>query len=205
MLNARTVGEYVIFDEDGDSSTKELYRIVSIEDGKVKLNKNDYIKNGATTLTKKFSTNTTYGNGDSDDYWDYYLNNTWYNSLASKSMLEKGTYYIKQTSCRTSYKNSLCNTNNTTETTKNCVKTTSIWNTGYVGLPRYGEMFASQQGTGSSSGYIWLISLHGVSSYGNIYDYNLSAILAVRPSIFLKSNVVITGGTGTKSDPFTIA
>ena len=41
LLNTRTVGEYVVFDEDGDTSTKELYRIVGIEDGKTKLNKND--------------------------------------------------------------------------------------------------------------------------------------------------------------------
>ena len=211
LLNTRTVGEYVVFDEDGDSSTKELYRIVGIEDGKTKLNKNDYIKSGTTSLSKKFSTSTTYGSGTSDDYWDYYLNNTWYNSLASISMLDKGTYYIKAMSG--SYKNSLCNTNNTTETTKNCVKTTSIWNSGYVGLPRYGEMFAGQQGNGyGSSSDIWLITPYGSSNvwivnyYGYAYNYyNPSSTFGARPSINLKSNIVITGGSGTKSDPFTIA
>ena len=211
LLNTRTVGEYVIFDEDGDASTKELYRIVSIEDGKTKLNKNDYIKNGTTILTKKFSTSTTYGNGTTDDYWDYYLNNTWYNSLAQKSMLDKGAYYIKARSSG-SYKNSLCNTNNTTETTKDCVKTTSIWNTGYAGLPRYGEMFASQQGDGSSSSSnIWLITPYSSSIVCHVYDtgdayYSLpSNTYGTRPSINLKSNIVITGGSGTKSNPFTIA
>ena len=211
LLNTRTVGEYVVFDEDGDTLTKELYRIVGIEDGKIKLNKNDYVKSGTTTLTKKFSTNTTYGNGTSDDYWDYYLNNTWYNSLASNSMLDKGTYYIKVMSS-VFYKNFLCNTNNTTETTKDCVKTTSIWNSGYVGLPRYGEMFASQQGNGSNgSSIIWLITPYSSSNvwfvygsgYANNYN-NLSKTYGVRPSINLKSNIVITGGSGTKSNPFTI-
>ena len=211
LLNTRTVGEYVVFDEDGDTLTKELYRIVGIEDGKIKLNKNDYVKSGTTTLTKKFSTNTTYGNGTSDDYWDYYLNNTWYNSLASNSMLDKGTYYIKVMSS-VFYKNFLCNTNNTTETTKDCVKTTSIWNSGYVGLPRYGEMFASQQGNGyNSSSTIWLITPYSssnvwsVSSLGHAGSSNPSNTFGVRPSINLKSNIVITGGSGTKSNPFTIA
>ncbi|MCI5701262.1 MAG: hypothetical protein MR266_00600 [Erysipelotrichaceae bacterium] len=212
LLNTRTIGEYVVFDEDGDTSTNELYRIVSIEDGKVKLNKNDYIKSGTTTLSKKFSTNTTYGSGTSDDYWDYYLNNTWYNSLASKDMLDKGAYYIKAMSSG-SYKNSLCNTNNTTETTKDCVKTTSIWNTGYVGLPRYGEMFASQQGNGyNSSSSMWLITPCSSSTVWNVYssdsgEYKYHPLngFAARPSINLKSNIVITGGTGTKSNPFTIA
>ena len=212
LLNTRTIGEYVVFDEDGDTSTKELYRIVGIEDEKIKLNKNDYIKSETTTLTKKFSTSTTYGSGDSDDYWDYYLNNTWYNSLASISMLDKGTYYIKQVTWGSSYKNSLCNTNNTTETTKNCVKTTSIWNTGYVGLPRYGEMFASQQESGyNNSSNIWLITSYSSSYVWNVHysgyadSYYPSNTYGARPSINLKSNIVITGGSGTKSNPFTIA
>ena len=210
LLNTRTIGEYVVFDEDGDVSTKELYRIVGFEDGKTKLNKNDYIKSGTTTLTKKFSTNTTYGSGNSDDYWDYYLNNTWYNSLAQKNMLDKGTYYIKSLSG--SYKNSLCNTNNTTETTKDCVKTISIWNAGYVGLPRFGEMFASQQGDGyDTSNKIWLMTPYSSSSkwyvdgYGLGSHYSLSNTLGTRPSLYLKSTVKITGGSGTKSNPFTIA
>ena len=214
LLNTRTIGEYVIFDEDGDTTTKELYRIVSIEDEKTKLNKNDCIKNDGEPLTKNFSISTTYGSGDSDKYWDYYLNNTWYNSLASKDMLDKGTYYVKATSFGSSYKNSLCNADNTAETVKSCTKTTSIWNTGYVGLPRYGEMFASQQGNGynSSSYNMWLITPHSSSYVWNVYYYGYavncapSGIVAnARPSIYLKSNIVITGGSGTKSNPFTIA
>ena len=212
LLNTRTIGEYVIFDEDGDTSTKELYRIVGIENEKVKLNKNDYIKSETTTVTKKFSTSTSYGNGTSDDYWDYYLNNTWYNSLNSlaKSMLESGTYYIKAMSSG-SYKNSLCDTNNTTETTKSCTKTTSTWS-GLVGLPRYGEMFASQQGDGSnSSSGIWLITPYSSSYIWYVYYHgyadsnNPSNTYGTRPSINLKSNIVITGGSGTKSNPFTIS
>ena len=211
LLNTRTVGEYVIFDEDGSASTKEIYRIVGIEDGKVKLNKNDYIKSDGAVVTKKISTSITYGDGDSDEYCDYYLNNTWYNSLASIDMLDKGTYYIKERSSG-SYKNSLCNTDDTTETTKSCVKTTSIWNSGYVGLPRLGEMFASQQEDGrNNSNTIWLITPYSSSNVWHVdgnnigYYYNPSLIAAVRPSIYLKSNVVITGGDGTKTNPFTIA
>ena len=215
LLNTRTIGEYVVFDEDGSTSTKELYRIVGIEDGKVKLNKNDYIKNDGTVVEKKFSTSVTYGSGDSDEYWDYYLNNTWYNSLAPKNMLDKGTYYTEQVSgSRASYKKSLCNTDNTIETTKDCVKTTSVWK-GYVGLPRYGEMFASQQGEGyNSSSNMWLISPHNVSYGWNILNNGMGSYsntipsdntAAARPSLYLKSTVKITGGDGTKSNPFTIS
>ena len=214
LLNTRTVGEYVIFDEDGNASTKELYRIVGIENGKVKLNKNDYIKSEDTAVLKMFGTTVTYGSGTSDDYWDYYLNNTWYNSLSSKNMIESGTYYIKTRKndvANSSYKNSLCNTDNTTETTKNCTRTTTVWN-GYVGLPRYGEMFASQQGSGSSSSsYMWLLTPDSSYYVSDIFSVNVSSYngytrtLAARPSMYLKSTVKITGGNGTKSNPFTIS
>ena len=213
LLNTRTVGEYVIFDEDGNASTKELYRIVGIENEKVKLNKNDYIKSEDTAVLKKFGATVTYGSGTSDEYWDYYLNNTWYNSLSSKNMIESGTYYIKARKndvANSSYKNSLCNTDNTTETTKNCTRTTTVWN-GYVGLPRYGEMFASQQGSGSAgSSYMWLLTPDSSYFVSDIFSMNISSYnsytkqFAVRPSINLKSNIVITGGSGTKSNPFTI-
>ena len=112
-----------------------------------------------------------------------------------------------------SYKNSLCNTNNTTETINDCVKTTSIWN-GYVGLPRLGEMFASQQGEDyNSSNNMWLITpknnneVYNIisSGYGSTFSISLSRGYCARPSIYLKSNVVITGGSGTPNDPFTIA
>ena len=210
LLNTRTIGEYVVFDEDGDSSTKELYRIVGIEDEKVKLNKNVPIRNGTAAVYKKFSTSTIYGSGTSDDYWDYHLNNSWHNSLAQKSMLDKGTYYIKEVSSG-SYKNSICNINNTSETTKNCEKTTNVWNTGYVGLPRYGEMFASYQENGyNAPNYLSLITPSGSSKVWCIYQngaigYDITSSSTARPSIYLKSNVVITGGNGTKNNPFTIA
>ena len=214
LLNTRTVGEYVLFDEDGISSTKELYRIVGIENGKVKLNKNDYIKSEDTAVLKMFAINVTYGSGTSDDYWDYYLNNTWYNSLSAKNMIESGTYYIKTRKndvANSSYKNSLCNTDNTTETTKNCTKTTTVWN-GYIGLPRYGEMFASQQGSGyADSSYMWLLTPDSSYYVSDIFSVNVSSYnsytrtLAARPSMYLKSTVKITGGDGTKSNPFTIS
>ena len=217
LLNTRSVGEYVVFDEDGSTSTKEIYRIVEIDDqGKVKLNKNDYIKSGTTTLTKAFSTSEIFGNETSktDDYWDYYLNKTWYINLnsISKNMIVEGKYYTKSMKSK-SYKDSLCDENNTTKTTKECTKTTSIWS-GYVGLPRYGEMFASQQENGrNNSTDIWFMTPNialGVCYSGK---FNTGAVNgsdpkfenAARPSIYLKSNVVITGGDGTKTNPFTIA
>ena len=215
-LNTRTIGEYVIFDEDGDNSTKEIYRIVEIDnEGFVKLNKNDYIKNGTTTVLKAFSTSEVFGtdSSNSDDYWDYYLNKTWYNNLnsTSKNMISEGKYYIKSMKSY-SYKSSLCDEDNTTETTNKCTKTTNTWS-GYVGLPRYGEMFASQQDIGhDNSTDMWFMTPNSASGVWNADKFNIGTLNgsdskfknAVRPSIYLKSNIVITGGDGTKSNPFTI-
>ena len=225
LLNTRTSGEYVIFDEDGNSSTKELYRIVGIEDGLIKINKVDYVRDtSSNVITKMLSTTANYGDGTSDDYWDYYLNNTWYNSINSnsKNLLTKGTYYLGNISyyntsnTRSNYKDGICANKYTVETTKKCAKTTAIWNLGYVGLPRVGEMFASQlERSYENSSDMWLIT-NATEGNNDVLQFKLENLnggwgtyltdkYAVRPSLYLKSTVKITGGDGTKSNPFTIS
>ena len=208
LLNTRVSGEYVNFDGD-------LYRIVGIENNTTKLNKMDYVRDESNAvITKNFSSSTTFGNGDSDIYWDYYLNNTWYNSISEtyKNMLVAGTYYLGTVGSGSSYKGAICATASNTVTTAECAKTTSTL-TGYVGLSRYGEMFASQQGNGySSSSTMWLITPYSSSNVWNVYYYGhahnytpSSNAYGVRPSINLSSAVKITGGLGTKSSPFEIS
>ena len=207
FLNTRQSGEYVNFDGD-------LYRIVGIENNTTKLNKMDYVRDESdAVIEKNFSSSTTFGSGNSDTYWDYYLNNTWYNSINEtyKNMLVEETYYLGTVADGVNYKASICATASNTVTTANCAKTTSIW-TGYVGLPRYGEMFASQQGSGySSSENMWLITPYDSSNVWPVYsnghansNYTSNAYGA-RPSINLSSAVKITGGTGHKNDPFEIS
>ena len=208
LLNTRNSGEYVNFDG-------ELYRIVGIENNTTKLNKMDYVRdNDNTVIEKNFSSSTTFGSGDSDTYWDYYLNNTWYNSISEtyKNMLVEGTYYLGIVEDYYNYKSAICEVTSSTVTTANCTKTTNTW-TGYVGLPRYGEMFASQQGSGySSSEFMWLITPLSSSNvwrvsrngFANYSDPSIGMNDA-RPSINLSSAVKITGGLGTKSSPFEIS
>ena len=164
-------------------------------------------------LKKKFSTSITYGGGTTDDYWDYYLNNTWYNALdpSYQNMIVESTYYIREFSSGTSYKKAICATASNTVTTRDCEKTTSTW-TGLVGLPRYGEMFASQQGSGySSSSDMWLMNPNSTShawlvdNYGYGCNSSPTSTDGGRPSINLKSNIKITGGNGTKETPFEIS
>ena len=205
LLNTRSSGEYVKFNN-------ELYRIVSIENEITKINKNDYVRDTSNNVLEK-KTRVTYGGGTTDDYWDYYLNNTWYNSLATsyQNMIVESTYYIPTVSSGTSYKNAICATASNTVTTKDCEKTTSTW-IGKVGLPRYGEMFASQQGSGSSSSSsMWLMNPYDTLYVWLVYDVgdanisSASSTFGGRPSINLKSNIKITGGNGTKDNPFEIS
>ena len=206
FLNTRQSGEYVNFDG-------ELYRIVGIENNTTKLNKMDYVRDESdTVIEKNFPSSTTFGSGTSDTYWDYYLNNTWYNTISSnyKNMLVEGTYYLGTTS--SNYKGAICATASNTVTTADCEKTSNTW-TGYVGLPRYGEMFASQQGSGySTSEYMWLITPYSssrvwsVSYHSFAHNFSPSSFArGARPSINLSSAVKITGGLGTKTSPFELS
>ena len=206
FLNTRQSGEYVNFDG-------ELYRIVGIENNTTKLNKMDYVRDSDNTVIEKnFSSSSTFGSGDSDTYWDYYLNNTWYNSISEtyKNMLVEGTYYLGTPSGN--YKGAICATVSNTVTTADCEKTSSTW-TGYVGLPRFGEMFVSQQGSGySTSEYMWLITPCTSSDVWTVSSGFRTSIsgasrgtLGAHPSINLSSAVKITGGTGLKNDPFEIS
>ena len=213
LLNTRSTGEYVNFDDD-------LYRIVDTSDGITKLTRIDYLMDSGTAITKNFASSAYFGkssNTQTDTYWDYYLNNNWYNSISStyKNMLVDGTYYLGLYPNATNYKATICkdvNLNNVT--TKNCTKYTSSDTdktfTGKVGLPRVGEMFSAQLGSGfTSSINIWTITPFAESeppyykyvryvrnSGGNGYSQPSSSSQGVRPSITLKSGIKITGGTG---------
>ena len=220
LLNTRQSGEYVKF-------AGEDYRIVGTEvivdsdtneeKAITKLNKLDYVRDESdVVITKKFASTVTFGlstNTQSDDYWDYYLNNTWKTALDDtyEGMLVEGTYYLGRViSSNRNYKLSICGTASNTVTTKDCEKTTSTW-TGFVGLPRYGEMFASQQGSGySSSSYMWLITPYSSSYVWSVRSNGIgssrdpSYTNGGRPSINLTSEIVIKSGSGTKDEPFVV-
>ena len=58
--------------------------------------------------------------------------------------------------------------------------------------------------------YYWTLTPYSASNVRHVNDYgnadgnNPSSASGVRPSINLKSNVVITSGDGTKNNPFTL-
>ena len=219
LLNTRSVGEYVKFNN-------EIYRIVEIQNSTTKLVKVDPLKDSSNAVINKKISSTYYGSSaatQSNDYWDYYLNNTWYNSLSStsKNMMVNGTYYLGvYGSAGVHYKKTICkNSNLDSVTVKNCTKYTSsdanMTYTGKVGLSRVGEMFSAFMDTTSTTyAPIYLITPYSVN--GKIYIYidkhtklgSSSSEYAARPTINIKSTIKITGGTGyvggSTNSPYTI-
>ena len=158
-----------------------------------------------------------------ENYWRGYLNKTWlseidetYNAETGVSgILEKGTYYLGYHTTG-SYKTTVCSSVSSDVSIKQCIENgTVVTNTSsddYVGLLRVGEMFASQFGTGyNNSSNMWLITPYGssyvryVGSHGSLsYSLPSSYSRGGRPSINLKSTIVIKSGSGTKQDPFVV-
>jgi len=222
LLNTRSSGEYLAF-------KNELYRIVGVEEGTTKIVKADYIRDASdSVVTKYFASSVTFGkstNMKTDNYWDYYLNNTWLKDKFEidssdeqpedtyDTMISQGTYYLGEYGSG-SYKNTICKISNTTDTVIACEKIddTNKLYVGYVGLLRVGEMFSSQLGSGyATSNSMWLITPYSGSYVRNVYqagflDYPspTSNTRGVRPSINLKSTIVIKGGDGTLEHPFEI-
>ena len=218
LISSRSSGEYVKFDND-------IYRIVSIdtddENGTItKLTKVDYLRDNETVITKNFASTEYFGkstNTKTDTFWDYYLNNTWYDGISStyKDMLVDGTYYLGLYPDNINYKATICKDSASildSTPIKNCTKYTSsdankIFR-GKVGLPRIGEMFSGRLGSVDD---IWTITPHSTSIMrynvkGALQKYSPAGLtLGVRLSINLKSTVKITSGTGYSNSPFEIS
>ena len=211
MLNSRVSGEYINFDGD-------LYRIIGVEDNKTKIVRMDYLRDGSDAIiSKDYASSKTFGdpnNTQSDSYWDYYLNYTWKNSISTtyKNMLVPGTYYLGEVSAR-NYKAYVCSNPSTSDNLKNCAKVSRVYN-GYVGLLRYGEMFATQQPHPDKTvSPMWLLSqmtndtsIVVLNSYSNLVGRAIdnSDVKGVRPTLYLNPNVTISSGSGTISSPYEI-
>ena len=210
-LNTRTNGEYVNFDG-------ALYQIVDIEGTSTKL-----ISYHAISGIKQLASSATYaaaGNTQSNSFWDYYLNNTWYDAVSStyKAMMVQGTYYRgTQSGTAINYKAYVCQNPSATATVKDCIANGTVADNVnlYVGLSRVGELMSnindersvavnvysmSNNLTSATDNPSYYINVSG-GGYGSTYSTNRRA----RPTISLSPNVIITSGDGTIDSPFEIA
>ena len=194
---------------------------------------NDIDADGNTSevLTKYFSGSYDYTNDyilwsdvskTDETYWRGYLNNAWlkqidntYNEIDKTSnILEKGIYYLGNYPYG-NYKNTVCNNVTYGVSIDNCIATGNVVSNividDYVGILRVGEMFASlNESSFSSSTVMWFITpsyipnLWTIRTFGILDEETPLNDFAARPTINLKSEIVIKSGSGTKKDPFVV-
>ena len=214
LLSSRYSGEYIKFGNDENN----LYRIVSHENGTgTKIVSAESLKSSGTFITMNFGSNTTFSSTNTVGTFlnGEYLTN-YVDSIYANMIEDSTTWYLGTVGSGSSYsyKNAKYTDASGTATTSNVAEAK-------VGLLRFGELMSGQferyavKGGTSSTGLTisyWILTPYSSSSVwcvggsGNAYYYSPSSYsLGARPSMNLKSNVIITSGTGTKEDPFEIA
>ena len=212
LLNTRYSGEYIRFGNDENN----LYQIVSHEtEGLTKIISAEPLKNSGEFIISAFDSNSSV-NYSSTNTIGTFLNGeylTSYVDSAYSNMIEENTtWYLGTVGSGASYK---------------LAKYIDTSMSGYatsaeskVGLLRLGELMSGQFerymlkggnfSTGLTTTYWTLTSRTSLDIWCVYRDSNIVDLLptatipSVRPSMNLKSNVLITGGDGTKENPFEI-
>lgn len=213
LLSKRYSGEYVKFGNENN----RLYRIVSHE---------SYSTNNEEPITKitsavpikisgsyvtttfdrggssTFSGNTTISNFLEENKSDY-LNMDDTTEDYSQNLLDGYKMFIAPYTHGTSYR-----LIKYTDTTMNEESTNYV--DSEIGLLRVGELMAGQFDTINNNTMYWLLNstdsyVYSVETDGRLYTATPSTLtIGVKPALFISPYAVITGGTGTKTDPFTI-
>ena len=207
VLSSRYSGEYIKFGNDENN----LYRIVSHENGTgTKIVSAEPLKSSGEFITMNFGSNATFSSTNTigtflnGEYLTSYVDSIYSDMIEDSTTWYLGT--VEYGSSGSSYK--LAKYTNTIDNIL-----TSSTTTAKVGLLRMGELMAEQFDRYGNNTYYWTLTPYSSSSVWyvghNGVAYNgfspSSDSFGVRPSVNLKSNVVITGGDGTKDRPFTLA
>ena len=199
-LNTRYSGEYIRFGNDENN----LYRIVSHENGLgTKIVSAEPLKSSRKFITMNFGSNATFSSTNTigtflnGEYLNSYIDSAYSNMIEDSS-----TWYLGTIGNGTSYK---------------LAKYTDTDMSGYapsteakVGLLRMGELMSGQFNRNMYNINYWTLTPSSSSNVqtvilvGDTFNHSLSGNYGARPSINLKSNVVITGGDGTINNPFTL-
>ncbi len=203
LFSTRYSGEYVKFNN-------ELYRIVGVEEGLTKVTAVD-IPSGLGEM--KFD-NAEYKTSFATARIRTNIYNNYYSNLEdkAKNMVEVSkNWYFGTVFSGGNYKSSICQVVNSGISALDCEKLSNEIDV-YIGLPRIGEMFTSHITRGTKINF-WTLTPDSARFVRNILWYGSSSYsssdtaLAVRPSLYLKSNVVIAKdntGDGTYEHPYEI-
>ncbi len=209
LLSSRYSGEYIRFGNDENT----LYRIVSHENGTgTKITSAEPLKSSGKFIERTFGSNTTFSSNNiigaflNGDYLTNYVGSTYSNMIEDNT-----TWYLGTVEGGRSYRLAKY-----TDTAMSSL--TSSTTNAKVGLLRLGELMAGQfekyfengGTTGLTTDYWTLTPLDAsyvcdVNIYGYGSNFASTHVDGVRPSLNLKSNVKITSGTGTKTDPFILS
>ena len=202
LLLSRYSGEYMRFGNNENS----LYRIVSHEtDGLTKITSAEPLKSSGMFITSAFSSESSDIYYSSSNVIGTFLNGDYLNSYVDSSyneMIEESTtWYLGNVGAGESYKLAkYADTNMATYTTSTEVK---------IGLLRIGELMSGQFTYIEGNTTYWLLTLNNQKTFvrtsylaGNGSGDFSTKSFGIKPSLNLKSNVVITGGNGTKNNPF---
>ena len=203
LLSTRYSGEYISF----GTGENNLYRIVSHENGiGTKITSAIPLKDGGSYKRIKFGDNVTFSKDNTIGTFlnaDYLTNGTYLTSDQLNMIEDNTTWYLGTVGSGTNYK--LAKYQDATSSSLTTATTTAK-----VGLLRSGELMAGQFDKYGNSTSFWTMTPYSTSNVCEVSNngygsYNsLPSSDSSRPSMNLKSNVVITGGDGTKNSPFQI-
>ena len=204
LLLTRYSGEYISF----GTGENNLYRIVSHENGTgTKITSAIPLKDSGNYKEMPFGSNVTFSKDNTIGTFlngDYLTGGTYLSNDQVNMIEDNTTWYLGTVDDGVNYKlakyQDAIGSNLTTSTT-----------TAQIGLLRLGELMAGQFAKDDNTTTYWALTPYSlsyvrfVSSGGNTGYYSFPAYsCGFRPAMNLKSNVIITGGDGTKNSPFQI-
>lgn len=199
-LNTRYSGEYIRF----GIGENNLYRIVSHEiTDLTKITSAEPIKNNGVFVSMKFGNNNIFS---SNNNIGTFLNGTYLNTYLTVNDKDKivtnNIWYLGNVDNGRNYILAKYADTNMSEYSPTVLST--------IGLLRLGELMSGQFSVFDSNTLYWEITPTGdigmriVDKNGNAGYNGFEFNYGVKPALNLKSNVIITGGDGTKNDPFTL-
>ena len=202
LLSTRYSGEYISF----GTGENNLYRIVSHENGTgTKITSAIPLKDSGSYKELAFGDTVTYSKDNTIGTFlngDYLTNGTYLTSDQVDMIEDNTTWYLGTIGDGTNYR--LAKYQDATSGSLTTATTTAK-----VGLLRLGELMAGQFDKYDNTITYWPLTSYS-TSYVRYVRYDSSnydrptTSKGFRPAMNLKSNVVITGGKGTKEEPFTI-
>ena len=204
LLSTRYSGEYISF----GTGENNLYRIVSHENGTgTKITSAIPLKNSGNYYERmSFGSNVTFSKDNTIGTFlngDYLTSGTYLTSDQVNMIEDNTTWYLGTVGEGANYKlakyQDATSSNLTTSTT-----------TTKVGLLRPGELMAGQFDKYGNDANYWTLTPYSasyvwyVANGGDVNNISPRSSRGTRSAMNLKSNVIITGGDGTKNSPFKI-